>query len=307
VVANVVGYNAGASIDTVARSALDLGTNVMYGSVLGATALQTAVTSRLGVTLTTTASALDIRVARARLRSQNVPTFNGNFVGYMHPDIVADLQGEYVVSGAALGWRAAQTYADRTSLLTGEFGQFEGIRFIETPRAPIYEGAGAASAYTVGTLTVTAGSLQGTYTGATPAPGSVLSAGSATVTGSPVVGTSGGGVFTITGGVVTVSGTVTSATNYTGVNVYGTFILGRQSLAKAFSSIDGNGPDPHLVPGPVTDHLRRLVPMGWYHYVGYKVFRQAAIIRIESASQLGNDVSLYIPAIDTGEYGSPLA
>ncbi len=307
VVANVVGYNAGASIDTIARNALDLGTNVMYGSVLGATALNTSVTARLGVTLTTTASALDIRVARARLRSQNVPTFNGNYIGYISPDIVADLQGEYVTSGAALGWRAAQTYADRTALLTGEFGQFEGVRFVETPRAPIYEGAGAASAYTVGTLNVTAGSLQGTYTGATPAPGSVLSAGSATVTGSPVVGTSGGGVFTITGGAVTVSGTVTSGTNYTGVNVYGTFILGRQSLAKAFSSIDGNGPDPHLVPGPVTDHLRRLVPMGWYHYVGYKVFRQAAIIRIESASQLGNDVSLYIPAVDTGEYGSPLA
>jgi N4-gp56 family major capsid protein len=309
IVANVIGYNAGASIDTIARNALDLGTNVMYASGLGATALNSAITSRVGVTTTTTCSALDIRVARARLNAQNVPKFNGNYMGYIHPDIVADLQGEYVVSGAALGWRAAQTYADRTALLTGEFGQFEGIRFIETPRAPIYEGAGAASAYTVGTLNVTAGSTQGTYTGATPAPASVLTNGTGTVTGSgstAVVVNSGGGIFTLNAPALT-SGTVTSATNYTGNNVYGTFVLGRQSLAKAFSSIDGNGPDPHLVPGPVTDHLRRLVPMGWYHYVGYKVFRQAALIRIESASQLGNDVSLFNPAIDAGEYGSPLA
>ncbi len=306
IVANVVGYNAGASIDTIARNALDLGTNVMYASGLGATSLG-SVTSRATVATTTTLSALDLRVARARLQSMNVPKFNGSYIGYIHPDIVSDLQGESVSYNPSLGWRSAQTYSDRVQLLTGEFGQFEGIRFIETPRAPIYEGAGAAAAYATGTYNVTSGSLNGTYTGATPQVGATLTAGTATITGSPVVATSGGGVFTISGGTVTGSGTVTASAYNTGVNVYGTFILGRQSLAKAFSSIDGNGPDPHIVPGPVTDKLRRLVPMGWYHFVGYKVFRQAAIMRIESASLLGSDVNTYIPAIDTGEYGSPLA
>src|SRR5487761_1922491 len=169
VVANVVGYNAGASIDTIARKALDAGTNVMYGSGLGATAINTSITARTGVTLTSTASALDIRVARARLESQNVPKFGGFYMGYMHPDIIADLQGESVSYNPSLGWRAANTYADPSKLFTGEFGIFEGVRFISTPRAPIYGGTGAASAYAVGTLTIVAGSLQGMYTGAAPA------------------------------------------------------------------------------------------------------------------------------------------
>jgi len=43
IVANVVGYNAGVSLDTIARAALDSGTNVQYASGLGATALQTSV------------------------------------------------------------------------------------------------------------------------------------------------------------------------------------------------------------------------------------------------------------------------
>lgn len=374
VIANVVGYNAGASIDTIARIALDAGTNVMYGSGLGSTSLNTSVTTRAGVQLGTTYSALDIRVARARLESQNVPKFGGYYMGYIHPDVIADLQGESVSYNPSLGWRAAQTYADPSKLFTGEFGMFEGVRFISTPRAPIFLGSGAAGnatvstatgtsaitsiactalttaiasganvilvsgatsqtfvassaasvgatsisvtsatpsinfpigtainpAYNIGVLTVVAGSLQGTYTGATPTIGAALTGGTATLTGSPVVATAGGGVFTISGGAVTVSGTVTAATYYTGVNVYGTYVLGRQALAKAFSSIDGNGPDPHIVPGPITDKLRRFVPMGWLHFVGYKVFRQAAIMRIEGASQLGNDVNTYNPAIDEG-------
>lgn len=376
VVANVVGYNAGASIDTIARIALDAGTNVMYGSGLGSTTLNTTVTSRGAVQLTTTYSALDIRVARARLESQNVPKFGGYYMGYIHPDVIADLQGESVSYNPSLGWRAANTYADPSKLFTGEFGMFEGVRFIATPRAPIFLGSGAAGnatlttaltngqtaitslavtalttaiasganvylvsggntqtvvassaaavgattiavnsftsnaaypigtavdpAYNVGVLTVTSGSLQGTYTGATPTIGATLTAGTATLSGSPVVATAGGGVFTISGGTVTGSGTVTASSYYTGVNVYGTYVLGRQALAKAFSSIDGNGPDPHIVPGPITDKLRRFVPMGWLHFVGYKVFRQAAIMRIEGASQLGNDVNTYNPAIDEG-------
>jgi hypothetical protein len=110
--------------------------------------------------------------------------------------------------------------------------------------------------------------------------------------------------------------------------VYGTLILGRQSLAKAFSTIDGNGAFPHVVPGPITDRLRRFVPLGWYWLGAYGIFRQASIMRIESSSVLGGDISSTYsytannptagttattytqsvnPAVDLGESGSPLA
>jgi hypothetical protein len=54
--------------------------------------------------------------------------------------------------------------------------------------------------------------------------------------------------------------------------------------------------------------------MGWYWLGAYGIFRQASVIRIESASLLGADISTTVgtgtafePAIDLGESGSPLA
>jgi len=69
-------------------------------------------------------------------------------------------------------------------------------------------------------------------------------------------------------------------------NVFGTLFGGYQAFAKAYCTEDGHGQDPHVVPGPVTDHLRRFVPIGWYHLVGYAVFRQAALLRVESSSSI---------------------
>jgi len=326
VVANVVGYNAGVSLDTIARSALDSGTNVQYASGLGALGLQTSVTTRAGLvqgsysgsTLTpgNTISALDIRAARARLRSQNVPTFGGMYIGYVHPDIVSDLQGEIVGSSNLQGWRAPHVYAQPGEIWTGELGAFEGVRFIETPRAPIFQGSGDGAA-AAGVYGVTAGSLTGTWTsGAKPTVGAYVYGIVGTfATGIvPVVATVTGttsGSFTITRATtaqVTGSGTV-SISDFAGTsNVYGTLVLGRQALAKAHSIVDGNSAYPHVVPGPITDRLRRFVPLGWYWLGAYKVFRQAALMRIESTSLLGQDVNEnlglatpFTPAIDLGE------
>jgi N4-gp56 family major capsid protein len=73
----------------------------------------------------------------------------------------------------------------------------------------------------------------------------------------------------------------------TTTDVYCTLFLGQEALAKAHSLTDGNGPLPTIVPGPVTDHLRRFVPMGWYWLGRYGIFRQAALRRTESASSIG--------------------
>lgn len=72
-------------------------------------------------------------------------------------------------------------------------------------------------------------------------------------------------------------------------DVYATIVMGRQALAKTFSHSDGNGPYPMFVDGPVTDKLRRNVPMGWYWIGAYGIFRQAAVRRIESSSSIGTN------------------
>lgn len=210
-VANVVGFNAGQSIDTVARDVLKAGTNVRYAS-----GGSTAPSARNTVEPEDTLSAADVRRARTELVGANVAQFGNLYNSYIHPDVAFDLRSE---TGAA-AWRDPHTYSQPNEIWTGEVGAFEGFRFIETPRAPVFADAGSST-----TLT----------------------------------------------------------------DVYATLFLGQQSLAKAHSNTDGNGAFPRVVPGPVTDKLRRFVPMGWHWLGGYARFREAALRRVESASSIGDN------------------
>lgn len=71
------------------------------------------------------------------------------------------------------------------------------------------------------------------------------------------------------------------------VDAYLSIACGRQALAKAYSNTDGNGSTPRVVPGPITDKLRRFVPLGWYWLGGYGRFRENSLVRIESSSSVG--------------------
>lgn len=212
VAANVVGYNAGDSIDQVVRDVLAGGDNVVYGG--GGT---TTPTGRTSVTAADVIEANDVRKVTAALRKANAASFNGLYMGFIHPDVSYDLRRE---TGAE-SWRDPHVYQDTMGIYNGEIGAFEGVRFIETPRTKIRENASNGSGST---------------------------------------------------------GTV---------DVYDTYIMGRQALAKAHSITDGNGSVPRIVRGPVTDTLARLQPIGWYWLGGYARFREASLRRIESASSLG--------------------
>jgi len=67
------------------------------------------------------------------------------------------------------------------------------------------------------------------------------------------------------------------------IDVYTTYIMGQQALAKAESIA------PHVVQGPIMDYLNRFVPLGWYAYLGYSQFRAAALNRLHSASSIGDN------------------
>ena len=201
VVANVIGYNAGISLDTIARTAISAGTNVLY---VGTDQATTAATDLL--------IGNHARRITATLRTGNVPTFNGSYLGYIHPHVAYDFKKDT----AASSWLVPSSYSAADQIWNGDIGTFEGIRFIETPRAVILADAGATT-----------------------------------------------------------------------VDVYESYFMGRQALAKAYSYTDGNGAMPTIVPGPVTDLLRRFVPLGWYWLGGYAVYRQASLYRYESASSIG--------------------
>jgi len=143
VAANVVGYNAGISLDSIVRSVLEAGSNVNY-----ATGGATDPTSRATIAAEDVIAADDLRKVTAELRGDNVPTFNGMYMGYIHPDVSYDLRSE---TGAA-AWRDPHVYVDTDMIYNGEIGAFEGIRFVETPRAPLFVNGGASNVDAYGTL-----------------------------------------------------------------------------------------------------------------------------------------------------------
>ena len=65
-----------------------------------------------------------------------------------------------------------------------------------------------------------------------------------------------------------------------GINVYTTYLMGKQALAEAVAV------EPGVVIGPVTDSLLRNRPIGWYGLLGHSVFRDAALWQIRSSSSI---------------------
>jgi len=210
IVANVLGFNAGVSVDAIARNAAQAGTNVRYSGADG---------DRNDVDVADTLTGNDVRRAVAELRGANVGTYNGAYKGIIHPDISFDFRG----ATGGTNWSDPHVQSDPSGIYNGVIGSFQGVSFMESARAPLFANAG-------------------------------------------------------------------DGLNSTGtIDVYGTLIMGRQALAKAYSTGGGYGANPVFVDTPVTDALRRFEGMGWKHLIGYSVFRQAALRRIESASSIGTN------------------
>ena len=136
VAANLIGYNAGSSIDTVVANVLKAATNVVYGGG-GAT----TPSSNATVAAEDIIEANDIRIVTAQLRGSKAQTFNGMYMAFIHPDVSYDLRRE---TGAA-SWRDPHNYNNIGPIYNGEIGAFEAVRFIETPRAPLDLTGGASS------------------------------------------------------------------------------------------------------------------------------------------------------------------
>ena len=287
IAANVIGWNAGISTDGIARDAAGSGTNVAYA----------AGTTRTGLAKTNTLTGDMVRKAVANLRKNNVPTFNGMYKGLIHPDVSYDFRG----ATGGTNWSDPHVYSDPSGIFNGVIGNFQGVQFMETPRAPFFSDGGTNS-WTISTIAVS-----GNVATLTSSAAHGLAIGD-TLTISGATATSGTGSTSQVGfnrqfTVATVPSTTTLTVSIAGlsnvnagtsltltasaVDVYGTLVMGRQALAKAFSTGGGYGEQAIIVDVPVIDTLRRFTGVGWKHFVGYAPFRQAALYRIESGSSIG--------------------
>jgi N4-gp56 family major capsid protein len=287
IAANVIGWNAGISTDGIARTAAGSGTNVAY----------TSGTTRAGLAKTNTLTGNDVRKAVANLRKNNVPTFNGMYKGLIHPDASYDFRG----ATGGTNWSDPHVYSDPSGIYNGVIGNFQGVQFMETPRAPFFSDGGTNS-YTISTIAV-ASSVATLTTSAAHglAVGDTLTISGATATSG--TGSTSQVGFNAQFTVATVPSTTTLTVSVAGlsnvnagtslslvvsaVDVYGTLVMGRQALAKAYSTGGGYAEQAIIVDVPVIDTLRRFTGVGWKHFVGYAPFRQAALYRIESGSSIG--------------------
>ena len=138
----LLGSQAGRTLDTITREVLNGGTNVQYaeGQVTARNALVGGQASGNHY-LTVDA----VRRAVRFLKVMNAPKINGNYVGSIHPDVSYDLMSDPK-------WVNVKTYSDPDGIYEGEIGKIEGVRFVETSEAKVFEGAGASGVDVYSTL-----------------------------------------------------------------------------------------------------------------------------------------------------------
>ena len=277
-IANIIAFNLADSIDQVAMTTLRSGTNVIYG---GSTATSTAT-----ITAAATIDSPDIRKAVAKLRSNKAVYRKGSLYWTgIHPEVSHDLRAE---TGAA-GWRDPHNYSTPENIYAGEIGQYEGAFYVESAR--MYNAKTGADQTALATTAVT---VAGTSAGFTFGVASSSVIASRAEVGDKISGTGVGTSAKITaidtsGSTTTItvdvanSAAVTATTTITVTpvtRVYNTIVCGKQAMAQAVAE------EPHVVIGNVTDKLMRFRPMGWYGVLGFAIYRDEALYRIETGSSI---------------------
>ncbi len=142
IAAERVAYKAVRSMDHIVRD--NIHANASTAAIFGATGATTLTqnTANSAVATAGLLSGFFVKQMVARLKGANVPTFaDGTYRCIIHPAQEFDLVSDTSVNG----WIESRKYVDNTNLLTGEIGQFAGVRFIVSSDAKVYTTAGASA------------------------------------------------------------------------------------------------------------------------------------------------------------------
>lgn len=137
----LIGSQAGRTLDTISREVMNAGTNVQYA--------EGQVTSREAITSDMKLTVKAVKMAVRFLKKQNAKRINGYFYGIINPDCSFDLtEDEKFVE--------VVKYKTPEKIYNGEIGAIEGVRFVETTEAKIFTGAGASGIDVYSTLILAA-------------------------------------------------------------------------------------------------------------------------------------------------------
>jgi N4-gp56 family major capsid protein len=289
--ADRVARNAIAVADKRVAEVLITGTNVIYanggtsstGFPFGASPLTGAVVKR----------------AVALLAGGLVPTFaDGTYHAIVHPGAVYDLMTDTAVGG----WVDAARYAGARQLMTGELGEYAGVRFQSSAAAgtklaqtsaaslPTVTGTAATDLINSTAHGLSAG-MRVKLTGLTGGAG--LTSGTTYYVVAPVTANSFKVSATANGTPIDITTDLTVCTTGAQVyDVYSTTIFGPESYAFG----DWTGIQTYFTPpGGGGDELHQRASVGWKGFFGAVIIGQGAnatnvspprYIRIESVSQI---------------------
>lgn len=143
--AEILGDQAGDTIDQLTRDVISAGTSVSYSGSGNTATADVAAADVIDLN--------DVKDAVKTLKNNNAkritrmvdPSTGYNtspvdaaYVGIVHPNITYTLK-------TLTGWTPVEKYGSQTKLLPGEVGKLEEVRFVETTNAHINEGEGTSS------------------------------------------------------------------------------------------------------------------------------------------------------------------
>ena len=139
----LMGENAGESMDIIVRDIIAAGTNVLYAN---------SKADRVSIAATDKITALDILKARRTLKRNKVkpislPSGGKGYLAFIHTDVATDLM-------QTQEWKDQNTYVNTKNREDGVLGKMYGIYFLEADNAPKFAGQGATGADVYGTIII---------------------------------------------------------------------------------------------------------------------------------------------------------
>lgn len=271
----LLGRQAGLTMDTVVRDAMNTGLNVSYASSWSGTT-ETVHANRYSLTADSKLTVLEVQKAVRKLKRKNAPKFaDGNYVCILHPDAAFDLMRDP-------DWVAPHNYVDTENQYNGELGKIAGVRFVESTEAKIFKGDPLSPS--LANLSVTANASSG--------------ATSVSVSGSPVAHSLAGRQIIIGSSRYTVSDNTTSAITLStgltgavssgatvypgeggaeGIAVYSCLFIGEG--AYGVTDIEGGGLET-IIKQP-TDPLNQRSTVGWKGIKVAEILIDDYMVRLE--------------------------
>lgn len=283
----LLGKQSGLTMDTVVRNVLQSGTNVSYASKWSGET-ETEVEHRYDLDRTSKLTVDTIEKVVAKLRSQNAPMINGQYVAIIHPYVAYDLRRDK-------DFIEAHKYASPEELYNGELGSLAGVRFVQSSEAKIYRGADLTA--TARNLTVAASSTT------TVIKVSETLEANALVGREVLIGSEHAVVASNTTSAITLESALSSAPSAStvvypgeagaeGISVYGCLFMGAEAYGT--TEITGGGLETIVKQkgsSGTADPLNQRSTVGWKGTKTAEILVENYLVRVECASKFADQAA----------------